>query len=727
MIRHSKFAQQVSRAIRILRGNRDESARASHLVVNKDRFVYNELLQVNQAETEKYSLSTFFERKTMSTKTAFKRVALVAAAALAFGGLTSVAANAAGGTGVGAPDFSITLGGVVSAATNGVPTGTTGVASTASISTGNYVPLTIAYGTADTYYTITSTGVGSINYPGAPGTSTLTTSGASEIWSAGTGAIGTGTAGGFGANLVTSVYSATAGTQTITITGNSTAAFTETITWGAAPVASAANSLVVANDAADIAAAGVGTTGTALRVTSASADSSIAAVGTTAGTPAGGAVVTLNNNLTSPTLVTSDTVEATVAGPGLATIGTLSAVTGTPTVASVTSQGRSVSVADTTGYAKIELYSDGTTGTSTVTVSDSTTGTVIGTFTVTFYSTTIAKLVATTNTTVPLAAVTGFESADSEGFTGANAPTGTDVAPVSVVADDANGNAIPNQASEIAVSSGTTTVATVSATPSWDSTGDFYYPTINPLSEGKTVLTFTDVSTGLVIATATVWVVPAVVATLTAATDNSSYDPGTKVLYTLTAADAAGNPVADGTYVGLLTTVPTSNVGLQGSLPTAATATAAEGTSAQTINGEANVTFAGGVATYTLYAPLATANVAIAGGVINSGGVLTSSALEGATVNEADFSTTGSSDDAANAATDAANEATDAANAATDAANAAADSADAATQAAQDADTQAQAALAAVTALSQQVTTLLAKVASLSASVAKILKAVSKK
>jgi hypothetical protein len=38
----TKFAQQVSRAIRILRGNRDESARASHLVVKKELFVYNE-------------------------------------------------------------------------------------------------------------------------------------------------------------------------------------------------------------------------------------------------------------------------------------------------------------------------------------------------------------------------------------------------------------------------------------------------------------------------------------------------------------------------------------------------------------------------------------------------------------------------------------------------------------------------------------------------------------
>ena len=86
------IAQQVSRAIRILRGNRDESARASHLVVEKDLLMTYETDLIDQAEREKCSQSTFFERKIM--KTAFKRVALVAAAALAIGGVSAVSANA---------------------------------------------------------------------------------------------------------------------------------------------------------------------------------------------------------------------------------------------------------------------------------------------------------------------------------------------------------------------------------------------------------------------------------------------------------------------------------------------------------------------------------------------------------------------------------------------------------------------------------------------------------
>ena len=685
-----RIAQQVSRAIRILRGNRDESARASHLVVEKDLLMTYETDLLGQAEKEKSSQSTFFERKIMSTKTAFKRVALVAAAALAIGGVSAVSAYATPTAGQVTPTF---------------PT-------SASAVTGTYTTVTLNAGSNDKYYTITSSGVGSVLYPSAPQTPDVTglVSGASEVWYAGAtpgaanfnaAAAGASTAASTDV-LTFSVYSATAGTQTLTITGNSTAANTTTITWGAAAVLSAANSFVVANNATDIQLTAINTTAGHLKATSAGADSSISLVGTTPSALAGGATVGLYNNATTPAGITGDQISASVSGPGLLKIANITGIssltsgyptagTSAATVGALSSAGRSVTAA-AGQFAEVQLFADGTTGTATVTVSDSTAGVVLGTFTVTFYSLTIAKLTATVNNSVPLAGNSAFTSANAEGFAGANGAANT--APVTVVAADANGNAIPAQQAEIAVSSGTTTVATVAATPNWDATGAFYYPTITPVSEGKTVLTFTDVSTGLVVATATVTVAAAVVATLTPSSDAQSYDPGTKVIYTLTAADAAGKPVADGTYAALLSTLPTSNVGLQGSLPTA------------------NVTFTAGVANYTLYAPLATANVAIAGGVIgvSAGAANYASALDAAKLAEVDFATTGSSDTAANAATDAA--------------NAAADSADAATQAAQDAGDKADAALTAVTALSQQVTTLLAKVAALATTIAKIAKKV---
>jgi hypothetical protein len=113
------------------------------------------------------------------------------------------------------------------------------------------------------------------------------------------------------------------------------------------------------------------------------------------------------------------------------------------------------------------------------------------------------------------------------------------------------------------------------------------------------------------------------------------------------------------------------------------------------------VTLAGGIKTYTYYAPFAAGDITV-------------SAYEGAAVDAVIASTTAAPYTAkkitatasvvnadASAATDAANEATDAANAATDAALAAADAADAATMAAQDASD-------AVAALSASVSKLIA-------------------
>ncbi len=426
-------------------------------------------------------------------------------------------------------------------------------------------------------------------------------------------------------------------------------------------------------------------------------------------TAAAGIFVELKNNAGTPAVVTGDAISASVSGPGLLKIGSAGVITASTliTAANAASAGRSV-VAAANGYALVYVYADGTTGTSTITIADATAGITLGTVTVVFYSTTIAKLVATTNYSVPLGTtggtLAGFTAKPSEGFPG-SAGTATVGAPVSVVASDANGNAIPVGAG-ISVASGTTSVATVAATATWDATNSYYYPTITPVAEGSTVLTFTDTATGAVVATATVWVVSSVIASVVASTDAASYDPGTKVVYTLTAKDAAGNPVADGSFATFLTASPTSNVGIQGTLPAVGT-----------------VSFLGGVNNSTVYAPVSSANVAIAGGTLGSDASL-ATALHATAFNEADFSTTGSSDTAANAATDAANEATDAANAATDAANAAADSADAATQAAQDAGDKADAALAAVTALSQRVTAVLAKIASISALLVRIIKKV---
>ena len=86
------------RRVRIHGGECGAVARALHheaqkvaLIQNEQSLISDEKAFSRQADDEKSSKSTFIERKQMSTKTTFKRVALVAVASMGFGVLTAVA------------------------------------------------------------------------------------------------------------------------------------------------------------------------------------------------------------------------------------------------------------------------------------------------------------------------------------------------------------------------------------------------------------------------------------------------------------------------------------------------------------------------------------------------------------------------------------------------------------------------------------------------------------
>jgi hypothetical protein len=162
--------------------------------------------------------------------------------------------------------------------------------------------------------------------------------------------------------------------------------------------------------------------------------------------------------------------------------------------------------------------------------------------------------------------------------------------------------------------------------------------------------------------------------------------PGEKVTLTVTATDASGNPVGDGSRDLFTSAGITTSLAVQGATWTAAAA----------------VTLVNGTASYTFYAPTGTGSLEVSATEGSSTDSTTKAAITGSVtiVNSA-----------VDAATDAANEAYDAANAATDAALAAAEAADAATVAAQEASD-------AVAALSESV------IKSLAAVVAKIAKKV---
>jgi len=665
-----RIAQQVSRAIRILRGNRDESARASHLMVNKDRFAYNELLQVNQAEREKFFQSTFFERKIMSTKTAFKRLALVAAAALAIGGVSAVSANAAGTNDYNIAATAITA--LQSAAGAGSAATVSQIAGAA-----NYVGLTAA---ANAVYTVVTGGT----IVGGTTTASVAAGGALNI---ATPTVGTITVTNY---IITNGAAATTATSTITITV--VASIPGTVYASSTVLGASGNTApTTALDAAfSVTAAAVLPAGVVANWTLTEADAS----GNTLGA---GYAKALAVSASIGTLATA-TAGLTAAGGYLS---------GTPTGV---------------GSAAFTLSNNGQAGVSTVTVSVN--GVTVKTYTVTFSGTAVKVVLTGIN---PVIAV-GTAAAELTAGITANTEA------LEVQEFDAAGNVVAVTPGNLTITPASTSIATVASTSqsNLDTLGHIQGGTVlsstvtgvslTGVAAGSTTFTVTDNALSLTSAPVTVRVSSATPTSVVLTTDASAYSAGGLGTLTTTVSDAAGT-VPAGVYAVFAAQAASTyalTVGT-GSLPGGAVAAVVAGAAgsgtlaaAAVPAGSVQVDDAG-VVTDSFNAPISDAT-----GV----SITATAAATTITVTPATFDVTSGASDAANAATDAANEATDAANAATDAANAAADSADAATQAAQDAGDKADAALAAVTALSQQVTTLLAKVAALAATIAKIAKKV---
>jgi len=328
-------------------------------------------------------------------------------------------------------------------------------------------------------------------------------------------------------------------------------------------------------------------------------------------------------------------VTATVSGPGYLTY--TSATT-------AGSKGKTYTELSTDGdvnylQKSFFLVSDGATGTSTVTFTAG--GVTLGTFTVYF-----------------VGDVASYTVANGTTFGGSSFQVGSNTGAYLVTALDANKN--PVAGTTVYAYSGTTANATIVASATSSAKGVATFDLTGVLA-GTSLITFgnkSTLATSTVTATSTAAVTGSVATTVTLTLDKAEYAPGEKMTLTISAVDANGKPVADGSRAVIAS--PTSNVAIGGTL-------------------SATTTLLGGKATQTLFAPA-------------TSGSFTISATEGAataSTTKATVSVTATvvnaALDQAQAATDAAAEATDAANAATDAANAAAEAADAATAAAQDA------------------------------------------
>ena len=335
-------------------------------------------------------------------------------------------------------------------------------------------------------------------------------------------------------DVIATVASTVAGTQTLTwtrinsTTGIPTVVATQAITWGAAPVLSAALSTAflcagaVTTCAADV-AGGVQSINTA-QTAAANAAASIK-------------VTTANSAGTS--LTATQTITATVSGPG-----TLALSTDNNNVAS---QGRALT--GVAGNTMIAVFGDGTSGTSTITITQGTT--VIATKTVTFFGA-VATLTVKQN----------HKIASSAGGTlgvGTAAPTSADIAntpAVVLTAKDALGNAVPGLtitalSSDATVMSSAITVAGVTATP-----GN-YNAAVTSLANtsGKTAtLTFRVMSgTTVVAASAPVtYTLGGSVATVALSLDKTTYSAGAPAIVTITLKDSSGNAAFDADHTTIL-------------------------------------------------------------------------------------------------------------------------------------------------------------------------------
>ena len=624
--------QKVSSAIRILRWNRDVSARASHLVEVNHNF---------QAESENVSDSTvFFERKLMSTKTSIKRIAAVAAVALTLGGFSAVSAHATATTGVLTCTTASTI----------TDTGAcTGIAGSL-----NYVVLSLTQGATGVQEVVSVTGG-----TASTAATTVTGSGTASLVSTSTG----------GGPVALTVPTPTAGTITVkeyAVTNGvvaSTATDTVVIT-----VLAAAAGTVYNHSSAFIGAAGSSATADA-------AASALTASSTASSTAA--AQISVKQYSTSDTTTTMASTSSTAVTVSVSGAGSVDTVAGNGLT-----RGPSSTVAAGTVYnSEFLLFPDGRAGTSTITVTVN--GAVVSTKTFTFVGS-ATKYV--------------FDNVAADAIQDANYKTYIPVAgsgTLTVTAADANGNDAAVGTISSATSSNTA-VATVAITTNVSSATTAVL-TVTGVSAGTANITITDGATTspktLVIP---VRVTGTTVAKVTLAFDSSSYAPGQKFTLTASAFTAAGDPVADGSR-DLWTTAPSFNTITQGT--------------ALVFNATAE-TVAGGVVTWTGYAPVVTGALTISG--------TDSTSAAAAVTATADVAST--TDAAAQAAIDAAQEATDAANAAYDAANNAMDSADAATAAAQDASDNASAALAAVTSLSATVAKLVKSVTAITTALASIKK-----
>jgi len=646
---------------------------------------------------------TTTERKRMSTKTTFKRIALVAVAALGLG-ILSVAPSSATVTNesltISAATSSITAGETATTTVNHTWDGAVndsmtmtstclGVAATG----GGATCPTLNFYLASANDTTNVTSKGTIS-----GTNKFTPGYATTYVESGTSTSLTNR------SLVSvravSSNSTVAGTYTYTIktlenltsTVQKTVVWTVTVsaqnttwtglkTWMSKDVTTgynAHNSFVTTTDSSVVVSAGT------------AASPGVVAYIWAAGTNSAGETTTSTGiNICA----SSCGVTANISGPGL-----LSNTSGGTKAKSV-----SLTIGNADGGASGEtlvVFSDGTPGTGTITFYNG--GTVIATKTVTFWGTAASAVLTLSDTSAVVAnGNTGYFSAAVKDSASNSITSGSVYiysSDTAVISESATACSAGGSGSFIcgftAVDTGTATIV---------------------VRDSSTVSTSTWTSAAL-----TVRVSGSKIQSITATFDKTTYAPGEKAILTITAKDRRGGLMDGNAITSAFVVTPT----------TAAYTLNSGGTGGATAETTFTPYLETGVETRVIYMPSSVGSGKFDYKIEAGTGSWTTvaGALAGMTAVTASATIADPTKDAADAATDAALEATDAAYAAQDAAQLAAESADAATAAAEAATAAAEAATAAVEDLATKVAGLFAdlqkQITTLANVVAKIAKKV---
>jgi trimeric autotransporter adhesin len=678
------------RRVRIHGGEFDSSARA----MNRE-----EQVRLLQAEPRIVRGSTI-ERKQMSTKTTFKRIALVAVAALGFGVLSVVPSQAdVSGLKVTATNGTATVNNSDSRTAASLKVEFLGLDAresvTVSIVTAAALPTDAVIGGAGLFFTESTTSTGT-----APTVDTSTT-----IDAAGNGDIpvraaivvgnnfrvkapASGANGTYSVTLKYSLGETTsstikAGTYSFNaiVKSNQAGVKTEVVPFN---IVVAAAPVVVITPAAGSAKAFLHAGDVAYPSGGQLADSA-----TSGSLVAGTRIGTIQvRNFSSTDVAAKDTMTVTMTGVG--------SLTTTSLTSNIT--GRSFVVANLESLTA-NIIADGASGTGTITITTAAGASFVKT--VTFFDTKPKTATATVE----------------KKFIKAGTTSVAEVFAVTVV--DGAGNAVTNATITAAATDTATTVGGAATCGAYDTTDKVYYCAVAGKAADKFgPVAYTITATGADAAATKVTTSATVtfadnVATKAVLAGPATGTPGATVEYTLTLTEKNGYPVADQTY----------GVNSAGGVLFSATAadTVSSGWTTAPFTASDSYTSVSGVLTSKAVLPIAgTASVSLT--LVGDGlQTLTANAID-KTIGKTKVSvSTEITNPGVDAATDAANEATDAANAATDAALAAAEAADAATTAAQEASD-------AVAALSESVTKLIAglqaQIKSLAAVVAKIAKKV---